>query len=83
MTRTTVTAIKQRVLNMSSFVPGNIRTAVIANTDILHNRIVVDGLVLRIVVDGLVLRVVMDGLGLGNPVVPMGDGSLRGGVSRS
>ena len=68
---------------MSSFVPGNIRTAVIANADILHNRIVVDGLVLRIVVDGLVLRVVMDGLGLGNPVVPMGDGSLRGGVSRS
>ena len=51
---------------MSSFVPGNIRTAVIANVDILHNRIVVDGLVLRIVVDGLVLRVVMDGLGLGS-----------------
>ena len=59
---------------MSSFVSGNICTAVIANADILHN---------RIVVNGLVLRVVMDSLGLGNPVVPMGDGSLRGGVSRS
>jgi len=45
---------------MSSFVPGNICTAVIANADILHN---------RIVVDGLVLRVVMDSLGLGNPLV--------------
>ena len=54
---------------MSSFVPGNIRTAVIANADILHNCIVVNGLVLRIVTDGLILRVVMDGLGLGNPVV--------------
>ncbi len=54
---------------MSSFVPGNIRTAVIANVDILHNRIVVNGLVLRIVMDGLILRVVMNGLGLGNPVV--------------
>lgn len=68
---------------MSSLVPGNIRAAVIANADILHNRIVMNGLVLRIVMDGLILRVVMDGLGLGNPVVPMGDGSLRGGVSRS
>ena len=45
---------------MSSFVPSNICTAVIANADILHN---------RIVVNSLVLRVVMDGLGLGNPVV--------------
>ena len=54
---------------MSSFVPGNIRTAVIANTDILHNRIVVNGLVLRIVVNGLVLRIMMDSLGLGNPIV--------------
>ena len=49
---------------MSSFVPGNIRTAVIANADILHNCIVMDGLVLRIVMDSLILRVVMDGLGI-------------------
>ena len=51
---------------MSSFISGNICTAVIANADILHNRIVVNGLVLRIMMDSLILRVVMDSLGLGN-----------------
>ena len=61
---------------MSSFVPGNIRTAVIANADILYNCVVVDGLVLCVMVDGLVLSVVMDGLCLGYPVVLMRRGVI-------
>lgn len=61
---------------MSSFISGNICTAVIANADILHNRIVVNGLVLRIMMDSLILRVVMDSFGLGYPVMLMRRGVI-------